>query len=199
MTEQRLAAELDYQLLLAGAEAPAFPTIMGVDASASMPHYRPGAKRLKRGSLLLVDFGARVRGYVCDLTRVLFAGKIGPHVRSVYNLVREAQAAGIDRVGPGVPLAEVDAAARGIIAAAGHDKDFRHGLGHGFGRLIHEAPVLAPKGVKGSLEPGMVVTVEPGVYLKGRFGIRLEDDVLVTESGRRLLTHLEKDPEAMVL
>ena len=101
MTEQRLAAELDHQMRLAGADGPAFPTICAVDASASMPHARPGGRRLKRGSVLLTDFGAIRGGYVCDLTRVLSAGKMAPRVRAVYDVVREAQAAGIAAVGPG--------------------------------------------------------------------------------------------------
>jgi len=199
MTEGRLAAELDHQMRLAGAECPAFPTICAVDASASMPHHRPGPKRLRRGSVLLVDFGARVAGYVCDLTRVLFAGRIRLQVRWVYGLVQDAQAAAIEKAGPGVPLIEVDKAARKIIQDAGYNDCFQHGTGHGLGMAVHEPPSIGPKGVKGNLELGMVVTVEPGIYLRGRFGIRIEDDVLVTGSGRQVLTHLEKDLAAMVL
>jgi len=199
MTEGRLAAELDHQMRLAGAEGPAFPTIIAIDASASMPHARPGGRRLRRGSVLLVDFGAKVDGYVCDLTRVLLAGRIRPRVRQAYKVVQDAQAAAIARTGPGVAFTEVDAAARGVIQAAGFGDVFQHGTGHGIGRQVHEAPVLGPRSPKGALEPGMVVTVEPGVYFRGRFGIRIEDDVLVTRRGRRVLTHLEKDLEAMVL
>ena len=199
MTESRLAAELDHQMRLAGAEGPAFPTICAVDASASMPHHRPGPKRLRRGSVLLVDFGARAGGYVCDLTRVLFAGRIRLQVRWVYGLVQDAQAAAIEKAGPGVPLIEVDKAARKIIQDAGYNDCFQHGTGHGLGLVVHEPPSIGPKGVKGNLEPGMVVTIEPGIYLRGRFGIRIEDDVLVTGSGRQVLTHLAKDLEAMVL
>jgi Xaa-Pro aminopeptidase len=199
MTEQRLAAELDHRMRLAGAEGPAFPTICAVDASASMPHARPGSRRLKRGSVLLVDFGARVGGYVSDLTRCLFLGRIRPRVRAVYQAVLEAQSAAISAVGPGVGLAEVDAAARGVLEAAGFGKAFGHGTGHGIGLEIHEPPALSPQAAKGRLEPGMVVTIEPGVYLRGRFGIRIEDNVLITERGRHVLTSLEKDLEAMVV
>ena len=199
MTERELAADLDHRMRLAGADGPAFPTICAVDASSSMPHARPGDRRLRRGSVLLVDFGARVAGYVCDLTRVLFAVKMAPRAASIYSIVREAQAAAIARVGPGVPLTEVDAASRRVIEAAGFTGAFQHGTGHGLGRQVHEAPSLSPLAARGRLEPGMIVTIEPGIYLKGRFGIRLEDDVLVTETGRRVLTHLEKDLEAMVL
>jgi Xaa-Pro aminopeptidase len=199
MTEQRLAAELDHQMRLAGAEALAFPTIMAVDASASMPHARPGGRKLKAGSVLLVDFGARVGGYVSDLTRVLFAGKIPPRVRRVYEIVREAQAAGIAAVKPGATYMDVDAATRDVIKAAGYGDVFQHGTGHGIGREIHEAPAVSPRESRGKLRPGMVITIEPGIYLKGRFGIRIEDDVLVTSTGHRVLSKLEKRAEKMVL
>jgi Xaa-Pro aminopeptidase len=199
MTEQRLAAELDHQMRLAGSESPGFPTICAIDESAAMPHARPGGRRLRRGSVLLVDFGARVDGYVSDLTRCLFVGKMSPLVRSVYEVVREAHDAAIAAVGPGVGVTEVDAVARRIIGAAGYAQQFQHGTGHGLGRQVHEAPSLGARAGKGLLKPGMVVTIEPGVYLKGRFGIRIEDDVLVTEAGRRVLSSLETNPEAMVL
>lgn len=198
MTEMALVAELEHQLRLAGSDGPAFPTIIAVDASASMPHARPGGRRLKRGSILLVDFGAKVGGYVSDLTRVLLPGRIPPRIREAYELVRAAQAAGIARVGPGVAFTDADAAVRGTIAAAGFGKAFQHGTGHGIGRQVHEAPSLGPRAPKGCLEPGMVVTVEPGVYFRGHFGIRIEDDVLVTPTGRDVLSHLEKDLEAVV-
>jgi Xaa-Pro aminopeptidase len=199
MTERRLAAELDYQMMLAGADGPAFPTICAIDASSSMPHAQPGERRLGRRGVLLTDFGAKVGGYVSDLTRVLFAGNIAPRVAEVYGVILEAQGSGIAAMAPGAPLVEVDAAARRIITAAGHGRDYQHGTGHGLGRQVHEAPNLGPRAGKGQLEPGMVVTVEPGIYLRGRFGIRIEDDVLVTETGSRVLSHLDKDLEAMVL
>ncbi|MGB2966001.1 MAG: M24 family metallopeptidase, partial [Phycisphaerae bacterium] len=155
--------------------------------------------RLRRGMVLLVDFGARVGGYVCDLTRVLLAGRIAPRVRGVYEAVLSAQGAAIARLGPGVPPADVDAAARRVLEAAGFGKAFAHGTGHGIGREVHEGPGLGPRRSGGTLQVGMVVTIEPGVYFPGRFGIRIEDDCVVTETGRRVLSHLEKDLEAMVL
>jgi Xaa-Pro aminopeptidase len=199
MTERRLAAELDYQMGLAGADGPAFPTICAVGPSSSMPHAVPGNRRLRRGQVLLVDFGARVDGYVCDLTRVVVAGRIAACFREVYEGVLAAQEAAVRRLGPGVPFADVDAAAREVLKAAGLAKAFRHGTGHGIGREVHEAPWLGPRREAGTLQPGMVVTIEPGVYFPGRFGIRIEDDCLVTETGRRVLSRLEKDLEAMVL
>jgi Xaa-Pro aminopeptidase len=198
MTEVRIAAELDHLMRLAGAEGPAFPTICAIDAAAAMPHARPGTHRLKSGSVLLIDFGARVRGYVSDLTRVLFAGRIRPYVRSVYAVVHEAQAAAIAAARPAAPLREVHAAARGPIDDAGFGDNFQHGTGHGIGREVHEPPNLAQQS-KGRLGAGMVVTVEPGIYLRDEFGIRIEDDVLITPAGPVVLTRVEKDPEAMVL
>ncbi|HUX02026.1 MAG TPA: Xaa-Pro peptidase family protein [Phycisphaerae bacterium] len=199
MTERRLAAELDHQMRLAGADGPAFPTICAAGPSSAMPHAVPGNRRLRRGMVLLVDFGARVGGYVCDLTRVLLAGRIASRVRGVYEAVLSAQGAAIARLGPGVPPADVDAAARRVLEAAGFGKAFAHGTGHGIGREVHEGPGLGPRRSGGTLQVGMVVTIEPGVYFPGRFGIRIEDDCVVTETGRRVLSHLEKDLEAMVL
>jgi len=198
MTEVRIAAELEHQMRLAGAEAASFPTICAINAAAAMPHARPGGRRLKSGSVLLIDFGARVSGYVCDLTRVLFVGRIRPQVRSVYAVVQEAQAAAIAAARPAAPLREVHAAARGPIGDAGFGDNFQHGTGHGIGREVHEPPNFAQE-AKGRLAPGMVVTVEPGIYLRGQFGIRIEDDVLITDAGPVVLSRLEKDPEAMVL
>jgi Xaa-Pro aminopeptidase len=199
MTERRLAAELDHQMRLAGSDGLAFPIICAVDASAAMPHAVPGNRRLRRGSVLLMDFGARVDGYVCDLTRMLFAGRIAPRARRMYEAVRAAQGAAIARVRPGAAFTEVDAAARAVLSEAGLASAFSHGTGHGIGREVHEPPFFGPRAGKGTLEPGMVVTIEPGVYFRGAFGIRLEDDCLVTKTGRRVLTRVEKDLEAMVL
>ena len=199
MTEQALAGELEHQMRRAGADGPAFPTIVAINAHAARPHAKPGRRRLKPGSVLLVDFGARVDGYVSDLTRVLFADRIPPCALAVYELVRRAQAAAIAAIEPGARLTDVDAAARSVIEEAGYGKKFRHGLGHGIGLEVHEEPRLGPRGVEGRLEPGMVVTVEPGIYLRGRFGIRLEDDVLVTSTGRSVLSRLPTAPDEVIL
>jgi Xaa-Pro aminopeptidase len=199
LTERHLAAMLEFEMRAAGADGIAFPTIVAIDGNASKPHAQPGSRRLKKDSLLLVDFGARVQGYVSDLTRTLFIGRIPPRARRLYDVVLAAQDAGIRAVGPGAAFRDVDAAARRVISEAGHGPRFRHGLGHGLGRLVHEPPGMGPTAPDGSLEPGMVVTVEPGIYFDGRIGIRIEDDVLVTPAGRRVLTHLPRDPEAMVV
>ncbi len=199
MTEQALAGELEYQMRRAGAEGPAFPTIVALGAHAARPHAKPGRRQLKRGCVLLTDFGARVDGYVSDLTRVLFAHRIPPRAREVYEVVRRAQSAAIAAIEPGARLTDVDAAARTVIEEAGYGKQFRHGLGHGIGLEVHEQPRLAPRGVKGELKAGMIVTVEPGIYLRRRFGIRLEDDVLVTEKGRSVLSRLPTDPDEVIV
>jgi len=199
MTEHEIATELEHQMRQAGADGRAFPTIVAVNAHAARPHAKPGRRQLKPGAVLLIDFGALVDGYVSDLTRVLFADRIAPRARAVYDIVREAQAAAIDAVRPGAGVREVDAAARSVIRKAGYAKQFGHGLGHGVGREVHEQPRLGPRGVKGNLEPGMVVTIEPGIYLRGRFGIRLEDDVLVTATGRSCLSRLTKEPDDLII
>jgi len=199
MTEAALAAELDYQMRLAGAEGTAFPTILAIDANAARPHAKPGRRRLHRGAVLLMDFGARVGGYVCDLTRTMFIGRIPPRARRVYETVYAAQQAAIEAVRPGARLVDVDAAARQVIREAGFGRYFGHGLGHGLGLEVHEEPRLGPRSRGGRLEPGMVVTIEPGIYLAGRFGVRIEDDVLVTATGCRVLTRLPKAPDEVVL
>jgi Xaa-Pro aminopeptidase len=139
--------------------------------------------------MILVDWGARVSGYHSDLTRTFFAGTISVRLRKVHEVVREAQRAAIAKVAPGVRLAEVDKAARNVIAKAGYGKQFGHSTGHGVGLNIHEAPSLSAR-AKGKLKPGMVVTVEPGIYLPGVGGVRIEDDVLVTARGHRVLSRL---------
>jgi len=187
MTEAALAAELDHQMRLAGAEGTAFPTILAIGANAARPHAKPGRRRLRPGAVLLMDFGARVGGYVCDLTRTMFVGRIPPRARRVYEAVYAAQ------------RADVDAAARKVIREAGFGRYFGHGLGHGLGLEVHEEPRLGPRSRGGRLEPGMVVTIEPGIYLAGRFGVRIEDDVLVTATGCRVLTRLPKAPDEVVL
>ena len=196
-TERHVAAELEYRMRLAGADAPAFPTIVAAGPHASLPHYRPGATKIKRGQAVLIDWGALAGGYCSDLTRVVFIGRIPPKLRAVYEAVLRAQQAGISALRAGVAGRSVDAAARKVIEAAGYG-DLAHGLGHGIGRQVHEAPVLGRTGA-GRLRAGMVTTVEPGIYLPGVGGVRIEDDVLVAAKGRRRLSRLRRAMEAMVL
>jgi Xaa-Pro aminopeptidase len=198
MTEIEIAAELEYQMRSLGAEGTSFPTIVGVDANAALPHYQPAHTKLKRGSTLLIDWGAQYKGYCSDLTRTVALGKFKPKMREVYQVVLEAQEAGIDAIAPGVALSEVDQAARDVIKRAGYGKRFRHSLGHGIGLQVHEEPGLSHKST-GELEPGHVVTVEPGIYLPGVGGVRLEDDVAVTRRGRNVLSDLPKSLASAII
>jgi Xaa-Pro aminopeptidase len=197
-TERQIAAELDYRMRLAGADGPAFQTIVASGPNGSKCHYRPADRRARRGEALLVDWGANVAGYCSDLTRVLFLSRIPPELAEVYEVVRRAQAAAIAACRPGVACKTPDAAARKVIESAGHGKEFVHGLGHGVGREVHEAPGLA-RGSKTRLRAGMVVTVEPGIYLPGVGGVRIEDDVLITSSGSRRLSSVPRALDRAVL
>ena len=192
MTERELAATLDFQMKIRGASEPAFPTIVACGANSSMPHAQPGSARIKPNQPILIDFGANVAGYSSDLTRVIFLDSIPQSLRTVYDTVRDAAQAGIRAVKPGVPAKMVDQAARSIISKAGFADYFGHGLGHGLGRDVHEAPLISPKS-KDVLQEGMVFTIEPGIYLSKRGGIRIENDVLVTSNGSRVLSTLPDD------
>lgn len=190
-TETQIAAKLEFEMRTRGALMPCFPTICAEGANAAAPHARPGSRKLKLGSALLVDWGARVNQYCSDLTRMLFVGTISPRMKEVYRVVLAAQMAAIDAVRPGRRMCDVDEVARGLIRKAGFGKQFTHGLGHGLGLDVHEAPSLSWRS-KEELQPGMVVTVEPGIYLPGVGGVRIEDDVLVTARGNKVLTTLDK-------
>lgn len=191
MTEQRVAAILEFEMRVAGAESTGFPSIVAVGANASLPHAVPGKTKVKVGQVLLIDWGACVDGYRSDMTRTLGIGKLSGQMREVYQVVLAAQLAGIAAIKPGAELAAVDAAARKVIVDAGYGERFGHGLGHGIGLDIHENPRLSSI-AKGKLEPGQIVTVEPGIYLPGVGGVRIEDDVLVTKGGRAELCGLPK-------
>jgi len=197
-TERQLAAELDYLMRLAGADGPAFETIVAAGANGSCPHHRPTDERIRRGQAVLIDWGASAGGYCSDLTRVVFIDRIPPKLEQVYKVVRRAQQAGLRAVRPGVSCKMIDQAARRIIDQAGYGDRFVHSLGHGIGRQVHELPVVSGTG-QARLRAGMVITIEPGVYLPGVGGIRIEDDVLVTPNGRRRLSSLPSQASAMVL
>jgi Xaa-Pro aminopeptidase len=195
ITESELAATLILEMRKRGASGGSFDAIVAAGPASSLPHYRPGMTAVEWNQPLLFDWGARYNGYCSDITRTLLLGKPPKKVREIYAIVLEAQLAAIDAIRPGVESHKVDAVARKIIKKAGYGKYFGHGLGHGIGRDIHELPVLR-KNVKGEeLRPGHVVTVEPGIYLPGVGGVRIEDDVLVTETGREVLTSLPKSME----
>jgi Xaa-Pro aminopeptidase len=179
-------------MLALGAEAPSFETIVAAGANSAIPHHRPDATELRDGDFLKLDFGATVEGYHSDMTRTLVLGHAADWQREVYELVAAAQAAGRSALAVGADVVAVDAAAREVIAAAGHAEHFSHGLGHGVGLEIHEAPGIGPLGA-GTLAAGMAVTVEPGVYLPGRGGVRIEDTLLVTDDVPELLTLTSKE------
>lgn len=189
--EVEIAAELEYQMKSLGASGPSFDTIVAARANGSRPHYRPARVKAAKNQPLLIDWGAVVDGYCSDMTRTFSFGRWPKAVREIYDIVLEAHLAAIDVVAPGVRCSDIDAVARDIITQAGYGDAFGHGLGHGIGLDIHEGPRLSRQSNE-ALEPGMVVTVEPGIYLPGVGGVRIEDDILVTERGRRNLCFLPK-------
>ncbi|MCI0492905.1 MAG: Xaa-Pro peptidase family protein [Planctomycetes bacterium] len=198
MTELDVAAELEYRARRFGAKALSFPPIVAVGQRAALPHARPTQRRIGDDDFMLVDWGANSGQYMSDLTRVLVTGRISPKLRKIYGVVLKAQLAAIDAVGLGKTCEQVDRVARNIISRAGMGDAFGHGLGHGIGLEIHEAPRLAV-GQKTRLQPGMIVTVEPGVYLPGWGGVRIEDDVLVTRTGCEVLSDVPKQLDDCVL
>ncbi|MBB6431092.1 M24 family metallopeptidase [Algisphaera agarilytica] len=197
--ESEVAAFLEYRMRALGADGVSFPSIVAADANAALPHAIPGNRKLKKGGIVLIDWGAKYKGYCSDMTRVIGLGGMKPKMREIYQVCLESQLAGIDAIRPGVKLTDVDAAARKVIDDAGYGDFFGHGLGHGIGLDIHEAPRLSPLAGPGVLEPGHVVTVEPGIYLPGVGGVRIEDDVLVTARGKQVLTDLPKSLESAII
>ena len=165
-----------------GADEPAFETIVGSGPTGARPHARAGNRVIETGELVVIDTGCRVDGYVSDYTRTLATGDLDDEQREAYDVVRAAQQAGLDAVRPGVTGKDADAAARGVIDGSTFAGTLGHGLGHGLGLDVHEAPRLSTES-SDTLAAGNVVTVEPGIYLAGRFGIRIEDDVIVTSDG----------------
>jgi Xaa-Pro aminopeptidase len=198
MTEAEAAAELEYQARKLGAKGLSFTPIVGVGERSALPHGRPTTKRIGEGDFTLIDWGVNEGLYMSDLTRVLATTRISPKLRKLYGVVLKAQLAGIDAIKPGATCEAVDRAARKVIESAGYGKRFGHGLGHGTGLEIHEAPRLA-QGQETELKPGMIVTVEPGIYFPGWGGIRIEDDILVTRTGREVLSSVPKDIDECVI
>ncbi len=185
--ESEIALDLEAAMRKWGASGPAFDTIVASGPRSALPHGVASSRKVKKGDLVTIDFGAVVSGYHADTTRVFSLGKPSPKGEKIYHIVLEAQMAAVEAVRPGVSCGHVDKAARDVIKRRGYGDAFGHGTGHGLGLDIHEAPRLGP-GVKEELKPGMVVTVEPGIYLPGWGGVRIEDMVLVTERGRQVLT-----------
>src|SRR3984957_18095808 len=201
VTERQLAAALDRRMVDLGAERPAFDTIVASGPNGAIPHHAPTDRPMRRGDLITMDFGALYGGYHADMTRTVALGEPAGWQREIYELVAAAQRSGIDAVRPGADVGDVDAAARDLIRDAGHGDHFGHGLGHGVGLEVHEAPTIGYART-GKLASWVPVTVEPGVYLPGRGGVRIEDVLVVgadeagllTTTTRELLVLLPGDP-----
>jgi Xaa-Pro aminopeptidase len=194
--EREVAATIEAAMRRAGFDRIAFDTIVASGPHAALPHYRAGDRRLERGDLVVLDFGGVMDGYCCDLTRTVAVGPPAPDATRIYEAVRDAQAAAIAAVRPGIPASDVDAAARAVLEGRGLGAAFGHGTGHGLGLEVHEDPRVGrprPELPAAVLQPGMVFTVEPGAYIPGFGGVRIEDDVVVTGRGCEVLTAVPRD------
>jgi Xaa-Pro aminopeptidase len=192
VTESDLAGGIEYQMRKLGAEKPSFETIVAFGPRTALPHARPTRQKLGGHELILIDMGAFQDGYASDMTRTVHLGAPPPTIRRMYEAVLESQLAGIDAVRPGVKAENVDRAVRGVLKKHGLNEYFTHSTGHGLGLEIHESPRLG-KGDATVLQPGMAITIEPGVYIEGFGGIRIEDTIVVTESGCEVLTPTSKE------
>lgn len=197
-TEKQVVRELEHQMRLFGARGCSFSSIVGVGPRAALPHANPTDRRIGQSDFVLIDWGANEGLYNSDLTRVLVTGRISPKLARVYEVVLRAQRKALAAIRPGVAACAVDRAARSVIAKAGFGRRFGHGLGHGLGLEVHEAPRFAADS-RAVLRAGMVVTVEPGIYVPGWGGVRIEDDVLVTRGGCEVLTSVSKQLEEAVV
>ena len=193
VTEREVALELEFYMRRNGAERLAFDSIVASGANGSQPHAIPSDKPIRHGDFITLDFGAVVDGYHSDMTRTVALGEVSDDQRAVYNTVLQAQETALGILRAGVSCVEGDAAARRVIEAAGYGEHFGHGLGHGVGLEIHEHPRLSPLAKEQTLRAGQVVTVEPGIYLPGRCGVRIEDMVRITEQGYHNFTHVSKE------
>ncbi|MBU4690349.1 aminopeptidase P family protein [Mycoplasma sp. ES3157-GEN-MYC] len=199
MTEKEVAAKLNYLMKLKGAEKESFDEIVATGSSSAEPHHHPTDRKLVAGDLLKIDFGALYKGYSADITRTIIMpdenGKVNinnPKAKEILDIVLAAAKAGRDAVKPGIKASTIDQICRDYINNAGYGEYFVHGTGHGLGIDVHELPYVSSKGYDYTLEPGMVITVEPGIYIEGLGGARNEDDVLVTETGRYVFSKPEE-------
>ena len=190
--EVEVAAEMEYAARRSGADAMSFETIIASGTRSALPHGRASQAAIPAGAFVVCDFGVILAGYCSDMTRTVFVGNRPKEARNLYDAVREAQQAAVDAVRPGVTVDEVDQAARKLLKKSGLDRYFTHSTGHGVGLEIHEAPRVAA-GKREVLHPGTVITIEPGVYIPEKWGVRIEDIVVVTETGCEVLTPTTKD------
>ena len=195
MTEEEVASRIDRFLLTEGGEELAFPTICVSGHRGCLPHGEPSDKVIENGELLTLDFGSKVDGYCGDMTRTVAVGRISEEQKQIYELVLEAQEAGIAALGVGVRCADVAGAARAILTKAGYGEAFVHGTGHGVGMEVHEAPTLNAKSEE-TLKAGDFVTVEPGIYLADRMGVRIEDLLIITDAG---IINLVQSPKGLLV
>jgi Xaa-Pro aminopeptidase len=195
-SESYLAGLLEFEMRSRGASGASFPAIVAAGSNSSLPHYRPQETLVQADQPLLFDWGCIHKGYCSDLTRTFMMGRVSPRMKKIYQVVLEAQLAVIAFLRPGVTTQQADTVGRDLIEKAGFGREFGHGTGHGIGREIHELPSLRKIGGDDELRPGMIVTVEPGIYLPGEGGVRIEDDVLITHSGCEVLSSLDKSLES---
>lgn len=191
-SERDIAADLEHRMRRLGAERPSFDTIVASGPHSAKPHHTAGDRILRRGDLVILDFGAHSRGFNSDMTRTVVMGEADDFAREVYDVVLRAQQAGIDAATPGTRLVDVDAAARSVIEDAGYGEYFVHSTGHGIGLEVHEGPWAAQTG-EGSLSEHMTLTIEPGIYVPGRGGVRIEDTIIVTQGPARIITPASKE------
>ena len=192
LTELEVAAELEYSMKKHGASGFSFDTIAASGMNSSMPHAIPSTKKLEKGDFLTMDFGCIYEGYCSDMTRTVCIGKADDDQKKIYNIVLDAQLAVLDRLRPGMTCKQVDSIARDMITEAGYGEYFGHGLGHSVGLYIHESPAFNRRD-ESIVRPGMIETDEPGIYLPGRFGVRIEDMILITETGCESLAASPKE------
>ena len=191
MTEMEVKNELEAHMTKLGASGPSFDTIVASGHRGALPHGVASDKVIESGDMVTLDFGAYYKGYASDITRTFGVGSVSPEMEEIYNVVLEAQLKSLEEIKAGMTGSEADAVARDVIKSYGYGENFGHSLGHGFGLEVHELPGLAQKSTM-TLEPGMCVTVEPGIYVDGLGGVRIEDDTIVTETGLKKLTHSSK-------
>lgn len=191
-TEREIALALETDMRARGADRAAFDAIVAAGPHGALPHAQPRDRQVTSGDMVVIDWGAQLDGYCSDCTRTVAVGDPGGEASEIYKLVLEAQLAGVRAVAAGRGTREVDGVARQVIESGGHGPQFGHGLGHGVGLDIHEAPTLSPRAPNQELESGNVVTIEPGIYLPGRFGVRIEDLVVVARGGSETLTSIDK-------
>ena len=191
MTERELMAEINYEMVMGGADGYSFETITAFGANSAQPHHHPGDKKLEKNDLILVDMGAKYKGYCSDMTRTFCLGDPGEELRLIYKIVKDAQEYAIKYARAGMTCHDVDTLAREFITANGYGDKFGHTFGHGVGIDIHEAPRVGT-GTQTVLQPNMVITAEPGIYVPGLGGVRIEDMLVVTASGVTDITNYDK-------